>query len=128
MTEQQPEPEVSLVLRRVPRLAERYVELARVAGGEPGGAVVFEELAELAGDLARAGDGAAARLAELMAAVEEVATVSPDAEELVGGAFLENLSPDDLIQLDQLMGRQTRAVLDGLELPPDVLGGDGSAG
>jgi len=128
MTEPQPEPEVGLVLRRVPRLAERYVELARVAGGEPGGAVVFEELAELARDLARAGDGAAVHLAELMAAVEEVATVSPDAEELVGGAFLENLCPDDLMQLDPLMGRRTRAVLDGLELPADVLDSEGSAG
>jgi len=128
MTEQQPGPEVGLVLRRVHRLAERYVELARVAGGHPGGAVVFEELAELARDLARAGDGAAARLAELMAAVEEVATESPDAEELVGGAFLESLSPDDLMRLDPLMGHRTRAVLDELELPADVLGGDGSTG
>jgi len=128
MSEPRPEPEVGLVLRRVPGLAERYVDLAEEASGDPGGAVVFEALADLARDLTRAGDGAAARLGELMAAVEEVASTSPDAEELVGGAFLESLSPDDLLRLEALMGRRTRAVLDELELPADALGGGDSPG
>jgi len=118
-----------MVLRRLPQFAaQRYVELARAADAEPAGALVFEELAEMARGLAQAGDGAAARLAQLMAVVEEVATTSPQAGELVAGAFLENLSPDDLIRLERLMGRRTRALVEELELPADALGDRGPRG
>lgn len=120
------EPEVTTVLGRVPEFAGRYRSLVRAADGDPGAAVVFEDLAEFVGVLLGLVDRAEPCLTELMRAVEQVAATSPEAEELVGGAFLDNLSPDQLRRLTWCMGRRTRAILDELELPPAATGGDGA--
>jgi hypothetical protein len=118
------EPEVAVVLREVPQFAGRYVALAGQADGDPGAAAVFEELADFAGELLRVLGGAQPCLARLLGAVEEVASTSADAEELVGGAFLDNLGPDELRLLERSMGPATRAIRDGLELPPAALADD----
>lgn len=108
---------MTLLLRHVPEFADRYFALVGAADGDPGAAVVFEELADFAGRLLRRPQGVGPGLGQLLAALEQVAATSPDAEELVGGAFLDNLSPDDLRFLGPTLGPATRALLDELQLP-----------
>ena len=111
------EPEVRLLLHRVPELVDRYLALAEAADGDPGAAATLGELGEvvsaMAGQLARIEPA----LQRALAALEEVATLSDEAEELVAGAFLDSLSPDDLRFLRPWFGPATRAALDDLELP-----------
>jgi len=111
------EPEVRLLLERVPELAHRYLALVEAADGDPGAMAAFGELGELVSDAAGSLAGLEERLERALAAVEEVAATSGDAADLVGGAFLENLSPDDVRLLRRWFGPATRDVLDDLELP-----------
>ena len=91
------------------------------ADGDPGAAPALEELAAFAAALLRLVDRAEPVLRRVMAGLERLATSSTDAEDLVGGAFLDNLSPDDLRLLEPLMGPATQAIFDQLQLPPAAL-------
>lgn len=113
---------MAAILREVPQFAHRYGALVEAVDGDPGAAAVFEELADFAGALLRSVQDAQPCLAGLVRAVEEVAATSPEAGELVGGAFLDNLNPDDLRLLAATLGPATRAILDDLELPPAARG------
>lgn len=110
-----------MLLERVPEFAGRYLALSDAADGDAGAAVAFEELADFTAALLRLIDGAEPVVRRVMAGVEQVAAGGEDAEDLVGGAFLDNLSPDDLRMLERSMGPATRAILDRLELPPAAL-------
>lgn len=111
------EPEVSSLLAAVPEFAPRYLGLVEQADGHVGAAVAFEELAEFAAELAMQVEAFQPVLQRTMAGVEAVAVSSPDAEEIVGWSFLENLSPDDVVRLRPSMGPRTRAIFDSMEIP-----------
>lgn len=111
------EPEVRLLLQRVPEVADRYLALVDSVDGDPGAAATLAVLGDMVSDVAARLAGLEPLLRRALAAVEEVASESEDAEELVAGAFLDGLSPDDLRLLGPWFGPATRAALDGLELP-----------
>ena len=111
------DPEVQLLLHEVPEFADRYVALVEAADGDPGAAAAFGELGELAAEMALQLARIEPLLCRVLAAVEEVASSSDDAEELVGGAFLDSLSPDHLRLLGPWLGPATRAVADDLVVP-----------
>jgi hypothetical protein len=112
------EPEVEVLLEQVPEFALRYLALVEAADGDPGAAVAFEELADFTATILRLLDRAEPLFQRIMEGIEQVAASSDDAGELVGGAFLESLSPDDVRAAEQAMGPATRAILDELQLPP----------
>lgn len=115
------EPEVEMVLRAVPEFVPQVLRLVASADGDPGGPAAFGELADYVAGLVSEIERSRPVLARAMAGVELVAASSEEAEELVGWAFLDSLSPDDLRRLDPWMGPATRRLLDALELPPDAL-------
>lgn len=110
-----------VLLDQVPEFADRYLGLVDDADGDPGPAAAFEELADFTATLLRMLDRAGPVLRRVLAGLEQVAATSADAEELVGGAFIDNLSPDDLRLIEPAMGPATRAILDQLQLPPTAL-------
>jgi hypothetical protein len=111
------DPEVDRLLDEVPELADRYLALAEAADGDPGAAAAFGELGELVAEIAAQLARLEPVLIRVLGAVEQVASSSEDAEELVGGAFLDSLTPDDLRRLEPWLGPATRAVADDLDLP-----------
>lgn len=114
------DPETAVILSAVPEFRGRYLTLVEEADGDPGGPVAFEELAQFAAELAVQIERSRPVLARVLAGVEEVARASPGtAEELVGWAFLDSLSPDDLARLVPWLGPATRRVLDELDLSLD---------
>jgi len=111
------DPDVALLLRRVPEFADRYLVLVEEADSDPGPAATLGELADFAAELALQLEGLRPVLDRLMAMVEELSATSDDGGDLVAGAFLDSLSPDDLRRLRPWFGRATWAILDELELP-----------
>lgn len=110
------DPEISLLLRRVPEFTDRYLSLVEEADGDPGTATVLGELAEFAAIVASQLEQLRPVLDRLMGAVEELSATA-DSGDLVAGAFLDSLSPDDLRRLRPWFGRVTWAILDELDLP-----------
>ncbi len=108
------DPDVATVLGCVPGFALRYRQLVAECDGDPGPAVVFEELAELVAELVDQLEQAQPELTACLAAVEAVADGSDAAEELVGFSFLDTLSPAAVRRLRPLFGPATTAVLAGL--------------
>lgn len=112
-------PDVVTILDAVPEYAERYLDLVEVVDGDPGPAAAFAELAEWAAELVLGLERYRPTLVQVLACVEDLARHSEDAEELVGWAFLDGLSPDDLRRLEPWFGTATRAILDGLDIEAD---------
>lgn len=106
---------MATLLSRLPELRASYVELVQVADGDPGAPVLFGELAEEVADLARDFHRVVPTLFRYLAAIEHVARTCNDAEELVGWAFLDTLSPDEIRILEPILGAWTRAILRGME-------------
>ena len=106
------EEEVELVLEAVPGFRDRYLELAEVADGDPGAAVVLAELADYTALLVAEMERVHGALGDCLAAVERVAARSDAAEELVVCAFFDDLSPDELGRLEPWIGPRTRSLLD----------------
>ena len=113
------DPDVVRILRAVPEFAERYLDLLEHADGDPGAAAAFAELADFASELATGVDRHRLVLGQLMAAVEEVAASSRRAEEHIGWAFLDSLSPDETARLRPWLGPSTRSLADLLESGSD---------
>lgn len=111
------DPEIALLLRRVPEFTDRYLSLVEEADGNPGKAVTLGELADFAACLAVHLERLRPVLDRLMAMVEELSATADDGGDLVAGAFLDSLSPDDLRRLRPWFGRATWAILDELDLP-----------
>ncbi|HXX88928.1 MAG TPA: hypothetical protein VEI83_01735 [Acidimicrobiales bacterium] len=112
------DPEVIIVLRLVPEFAERYLTLVEEVDGDPGAVLAFTDLADFTAALARELDRRLPLLERCLGAIEEVAATSPDADELVGWAFLDTLSPEETRALGPWLGPATRALLERLELQP----------
>lgn len=115
------EPEVATLLMHVPELAPRYLILAEAADGDPGAPAVFEALADLVTDILKPTAEQAPVLGRCLDALELVATSSPEAEELVGWAFLDALDPSTRHQITPWLGARTAAI--AAEVAEDGLGG-----
>ncbi len=112
-------PEVATILEAVPEFVDRYLELVEAVDGDPGAPATFTELADyLVGNGTGPGSSPAV-VARCMSAIERVARESNDAEELVGWAFLDCLSPEDRAHLGPWLGPRTLELAEtvGLETP-----------
>ncbi len=108
------DPEVAAVLEAVPDFVPRYLDLAEAADDEPGAAETLTELADYVADLVGQLEHYRPALARCLDAIEAMAGVSPDTDELIEGAFLDSLSPDDVVALSPLFGPHTLALLEDL--------------
>ena len=86
--------EVATVLAAVPEFLDRYLELVRLETTTRAQQQAFCELADFVAELASGVEQYRPVLTRCLAAVEEVASSSDDAEELVGWSFLDYLSLD----------------------------------
>jgi hypothetical protein len=109
--------EVSALLQAVPEFVARYVELVEQADGDPGAEEAFSELAEYVSELARGLEEVRPLLARCLQAVEEVAGISDNAEELVGWSFLDYLSLDTRRAVLPWLGPRTLGILESIESP-----------
>ncbi|MGO9341282.1 MAG: hypothetical protein ACLP6E_02000 [Acidimicrobiales bacterium] len=109
--------EVTTVLEAVPEFLERYLELVELADDDPGTTETFCELAEFVAELAAGIEQFRPLLTRCLTAVEQVASTSEDAEELVGWSFLDYLSLDTRRAVLPWLGPSTLAVLEAIEDP-----------
>jgi hypothetical protein len=112
------DPDVVTLLRSVPEFSDRYLALVEAADGDPGAPAAFAELAEFVAALASELRVPRLVLDRCLCALETVAATSPEAEALVGWAFLDSLSPDETGALRPMFGPATRALLRGLDEEP----------
>jgi len=110
------EPPVVAVLDAVPEFGPTYLALVAEFDDDPGGAVVFTELADFVAVRLDALEGELPVLLRALSAVEAVAGLGGPATDLVVFAFLDSLSPDERRALGPWLGRTTRSLLDGLEI------------
>ena len=109
--------EVAVLLRGVPEFAGRYLELVELADGIPGANEAFADLAEYVAELVTGLEQFRPVLSKCLSAIEEVATTSDDAEELVGWSFLDYLSIDARRALLPNLGPRTLSILEAIENP-----------
>jgi hypothetical protein len=107
---------VAELRQAVPELDDRYLELVDIHEDDLGADVVFGELADLVDDIVLGRDGDEALLARCLDVVESLAeTGDPDADEIVGFYFLDQLSPGTLTRVTSSLGEHSLDVLDRLE-------------
>jgi hypothetical protein len=100
----------------VPELEDRYGELVDIYEDDLGADVVFGELADLVNDVVLGKEGDEALLDRCLDVVESLAeTGEPDADEIVGFYFLDQLSPGALARITSRLSEHTLDVLDRLE-------------
>jgi hypothetical protein len=109
--------EVTTLLEAVPEFLGRYLELLELADDDPGATEAFCELADFVAELADGIERFRPLLTRCLAAVEQVASTSEDAEELVGWSFLDYLSLDTRRMVLPWLGPSTLAVLEAIEDP-----------
>ncbi len=110
------EPAVLALLDAVPEFGPTYLALVAAFDDDPGGPVVFTELAEFVADRLDALEGELPVLLRALAAVEAVAGLGGAAGDLVAYAFLDSLSPDERRIIGPLLGEATRSLFDELEV------------
>ena len=107
---------VAELRQAVPELEDRYLELVDIYEDDLGADVVFGELADLVDDVVLGKQGDEALLDRCMDVVESLAELGdPDADEIVGFYFLDQLSPGTLSRVTSRLGEHTLDVLDRLE-------------
>jgi hypothetical protein len=109
------DPSVAVVLEGVPEFAPSFLALVEIFDDDPGGPAVFTELADFVAERLIAIEAERPVLERALAAVESVARAGGDAQELIGYAFLESLSPEDLRLITPWLGTATRSLLDDLD-------------
>jgi hypothetical protein len=109
------DPAVAVLLEGVPEFGPSFLALVELFDDDPGGPAVFTELADFVAERLIAIEAERPVLERALAAVELVARAGGDAEELVGYAFLESLSPEDLRLITPWLGTATRSLLDDLD-------------
>jgi hypothetical protein len=109
------DPPVAALLEGVPEFRPSFLALVEIFDDDPGGPAVFTELADFVAERLVAIEAERPVLERALAAVESVARAGGDAEELVGYAFLESLSPEDLRLITPWLGTATRSLLDDLD-------------
>jgi len=108
-------PAVTALLNGVPEFGPAYLALVEVFDDDPGGPAVFTELADFVSERLVAIEAERPVLERALAAVELVATAGGEADELVGYAFLDSLSPEDRRLIIPWLGPATRSLLDELD-------------
>ena len=103
------------MLEAVPEFVERFTHLVEAADGDPGAPAAFCELADFVASLLSSHGPSDTVLIRCLAAVEQVARESDDAEDLVGWSFLDSLCPEDLRRVTPWLGPLTLALVDELE-------------
>jgi hypothetical protein len=109
------DPSVTVLLEGVPEFGPAFLALVEAFDDDPGGPAVFTELADFVAERLVAIEAERPVLERALAAVESVAKRGGDAQELVGYAFLESLSPEDLRLITPWLGTATRSLLDDLD-------------
>lgn len=110
------------LLRQVPEFAPVYLDLVKGLDDDPGGPLLFTELADFVADRLDLLDSGQILLDRALAAVEMVASRGDEEAELIAYAFLDSLSPEDRRLILPWLGTATRALLDDL----DSVGGEES--
>ncbi len=108
-------PAVTVLLSAVPEFGPAYLALVEAFDDDPGGPAVFTELADFVADRLIAIEAERPVLERALAAVESVAAAGGEADELVGYAFLDSLSPEDRRLIAPWLGSATRSLLDELD-------------
>jgi hypothetical protein len=108
-------PAVTALLNGVPEFGPAYLALVETFDDDPGGPVVFTELADFVSERLVAIEAERPVLERTLAAVESVAEAGGEAGELVGYAFLDSLSPEDRRLITPWLGRATRSLMDELD-------------
>ncbi|HVB93215.1 MAG TPA: hypothetical protein VND67_02770 [Acidimicrobiales bacterium] len=106
---------MTALLNGVPEFGPAYLALVEVFDDDPGGPAVFTELADFVSERLVAIEAERPVLERALAAVELVATAGGEADELVGYAFLDSLSPEDRRLIIPWLGPATRSLLDELD-------------
>lgn len=108
---------IAMLRQAVPELEDRYQQLVADYGDDLMPFLVFNELADLVGDLVYQATEDSESLAERCCdAIEAVAASdAPDRFELVGYGFLDGLGPDALARSWPWLGSHTRAIMAALE-------------
>jgi hypothetical protein len=109
--------EVASLLQTLPEFTPRYLELVHGADGDPGANEAFSELADFVTELVAGLEQFRPLLVRCLSAIEGVAEVSDDAEELVGWCFLDYLSLDTRRVVLPWMGPNTLSILEAIENP-----------
>ncbi|MHB8682051.1 MAG: hypothetical protein ACYDA2_08155 [Acidimicrobiales bacterium] len=112
LDEDELDPVAQTVLARVPEFLGPFIESVRAVDDDPGPGLTLSELARFASDLITDIELQKGVLVRLCAALEEVSATVPDAEDLVGGAFLDALSPGELTLLASWLGPAVRGLAD----------------
>jgi hypothetical protein len=100
----------------VPELEDRYDGLVDIYEDDLGADVVFGELADLVNDVVLGKEGDDALLDRCLDVVESLAeTGEPDADEIVGFYFLDQVSPGVRARITSRLGEHTLDVLDRVE-------------
>jgi hypothetical protein len=100
----------------VPELEDRYDGLVDIYEDDLGADVVFGELADLVNDVVLGKEGDDTLLDRCLDVVESLAeTGEPDADEIVGFYFLDQVSPGVRARITSRLGERTLDVLDRLE-------------
>jgi hypothetical protein len=100
----------------VPELEDRYDGLADIYEDDLGADVVFGELADLVNDVVLGKEGDDALLDRCLDVVESLAERGePDADEIVGFYFLDQVSLGVRARITSRLGEHTLDVLDRLE-------------
>ena len=108
-------PAVTTLLSGVPEFGPAYLALVEAFDDDPGGPAVFTELADFVADRLVAIEAERPVLERALAAVESVAAAGGEADELVGYAFLDSLSPEDRRLIAPWLGPATRLLLEALD-------------
>jgi hypothetical protein len=108
-------PAVTVLLSRVPEFGPAYLALVEAFDDDPGGPAVFTELADFVSERLVAIEAERPVLERALAAVESVATAGGEADDLVGYAFLDSLSPEDRRLIAPWLGPATRSLMDELD-------------
>ena len=108
-------PAVTTLLSGVPEFGPAYLALVEVFDDDPGGPAIFTELADFVSERLLAIEAERPVLERALAAVELVATSGGEADELVGYAFLDSLSPEDRRLITPWLGPATRLLMDDLD-------------
>ena len=106
---------VTALLDQLPEFGPDYLALVEMFDDDPGGPVVFTELADFVARRLATVETERPLLERTLWAVETVAAAGGEAAELVGYAFLDSLSPEDRRRITPWLGPCTRSLLDELD-------------
>jgi hypothetical protein len=109
------DPEVLILLDRVPELVDAYLDGVEAGDDDPGYPMLLTELADMVTEAVRKLEQGRTRFERCLAAIEDVLDQHPDATDAVAGAFFDSLPPDILPVLTPSLGPRSGELLERLE-------------